>query len=273
MADSGVDAADSSTDAGTDGGDGGGDAASDGPIDVAADVGGESCSVADATVMTRCLGVASDTLGHWPFDTVTTGTTPDVGPQNIAGTVTGATLTTGQVGQALSFDGSSYVTMDSTNLRPVHAVSITAWVRPSSLPGSWRVIAGVGGNGNNNNPYGLTYFNSQLQWYTSDQTGNPFLADPNDYSGHVGTWHHVAATYERCTQRTTIYVDGVLTAQANTAPPMLVYEGAPFRVGADTDGGVPALHFLGDIDEVKIFGCELSSGQVATDFTTNSPFP
>ena len=79
-------------------------------------------------------------------------------------------------------------------------------------------------------------------------------------------WPGNVRELENCVER------AVLTASDALGPNVPVYDGAPTRIGADTNSGLDALNFDGLIDEVKILECALDATQVADDYTGSWPF-
>jgi hypothetical protein len=123
------------------------------------------------------------------------------------------------------------------------------------------------------NPYWFGYYETGLRAYLFDGSGDTIVTDPDDYSSHVGSWHHLTATYNGSAGTLSIFVDGSLTVATAMAPAALSYPGGVLRVGVDTNSGNVGVPFTGDIDEVKLFGCELTESQVSRDLATNWPFP
>lgn len=222
----------------------------------------------------HCLGVPAETLGYWTLDAIANGIVADSGPQNVSGDVTGATVVTGKIGNALDFNGSAYVTLDSVKLQPADAVSLVAWAKPSAFAGGvlYNSVVGIGDVSGFRDPYWMGYFHGAFEMYTTSGTTDPFIDDMITHSDHIGSWHHLVATYHRNTGHMALYVDGELTAQDTIATDGLFYTGSPLRIGTDTNGAQLSNFFSGSIDEVKIFSCRLTGAQVARDFAQNWPF-
>ena len=111
-----------------------------------------------------------------------------------------------------------------------------------------------------------------MAFYTdADGTGSSMF-DDEDHSGHVGGWHHLAATWDASTRARAIYVDGVLTASDANGPTTPYYDGAPTRIGGDTNSGALVLPFDGLIDEVKVFGCAADETAIARDHADGWPW-
>ena len=225
-----------------------------------------------------CDGVG-DALGYWPFDEGSGDVAADQAGLGLDGAIVGATWTTGLVGGALDFDGaSSHVVLDHPELRPMDGMTLSVWVNPDVIHGgTWDTIVSHGSSGVYNgccgDTYFLGYYLSGISWYTGDELeGFNLLHDQTDYQGHVGSWHHLAATWNTDTGERTIYVDGTPTLTDANAPAIPWYDEVPVRIGSDTNNAAPVLFFDGLIDEVKMFDCPLDAGQVAVDFSQNWPW-
>ncbi len=235
----------------------------------------ESCDGVDSD----CDGVA-DLLGHWPFEAGSGTVAYDDGPLGLDGDIVDASWSTGAVGSALDFNGSSaYVLLEHDDLAPEDGYSISAWVQPSSLSGSsWDTVVSRGSNGGGalgccGDSYWLGYYQYGVALYSnvSSSITDSVVHDSTNYASHVGGWHHLVGTWDAATGTQTLYVDGTQTA-TGTAYTYVTYDGAPTRIGADTNSGSDILWFDGVIDEVKILDCAMSAGQVATDYAANWPF-
>jgi hypothetical protein len=226
-----------------------------------------------------CDGVA-DLLGYWPFEAGSGTVAYDNGPLALDGDVIDATWTTGYAGGALDFNGSSAnVLLDYEDLAPEHGLSLSAWVQPASLQATTydsvisRGSLGTGDLGCCGDSYWLGYYRYGMAMYnnanTDIHTGE--LIDSSSHLAHVGGWHHLVGTWESTTGTQAIYVDGALVTTAS-GPTAISYDGAPTRIGADTNSGVGVLFFDGIIDEVKVLDCAMDATQVATDYTEGWPF-
>ncbi len=229
----------------------------------------------EPTSTLRCGGSSDDVLGYWPLDELS-GADPvvDLGPLGNDGRNEGAeTIADGRFGRAMRFDGDDDIVIDGDGLQPRHGLTMTAWVRPARLDAEWNTVVSKGGAADALDRYWLGYYDRGVRVHVSDGIDDTRVTDDRDYGSHVDRWHHLAATYDGEAGLVTIYVDGRATYQATGAPAQLGYDGAPLRIGMDTNWSAPGWGFVGDIDEVKLFGCVLDEPQVASDATSNWPWP
>ena len=235
----------------------------------------ELCDGAD----NNCDG-ADDTLGYWPLDDGTGTIVADAGPLGLDGVLTGGSwLSDGAVGGALAFDGvGTWITLDHSELASMVGITLSVWVRPASLQGSsWDTIISRGATAGTDlaccrDSYFLGYYLQGVSFYTDTTLDNTPLLDGLDHSGHVGDWHHLAATWDPSTGVRAVYVDGVQTGTDDLGPPTAAYDGTPTRIGADTNDSTVVLPFHGAIDEVKIFGCAVTADEVAADHAAGWPW-
>jgi hypothetical protein len=221
-----------------------------------------------------CSGATADVLGYWPLDDGgAEGVAYDAGPLGNHGAIDGATrVNEGRYGRALRFPGFGSVTVDGPGLQPRRSVTMTAWVNPATLSTEWNSVVSKGGQDDTLDRYWLGYYGLGLRVHFSDGEVNTSLTDAQDYSSHLGQWHHLGGTFDGCTGEVSIYLDGELVARSLEGPPELGYDGAPLRIGTDTNFGDVGWPFSGVIDEVKLFGCTLDEAQMAADAATNWPF-
>ncbi|MEV3978275.1 LamG-like jellyroll fold domain-containing protein [Nonomuraea sp. NPDC049758] len=176
------------------------------------------------------------------------------------GTATAATWVAGKYGQALSFNGtSSWVTVaDSASLHLTDAMTLEAWVRPSSMDG-WRTVL-------------MKEFGADLAWaiMSSGSNGSPsaFIHTSSGVNAQapnyltLNAWSHVAATYDGSTLR--FYVNGVEVATNPTGGDLRIGT-SPLRIGGNSGSGD---YFNGLIDEVRIYNKVLTRAQIGTDMNT-----
>ncbi|MDX2086559.1 MAG: LamG domain-containing protein [Kofleriaceae bacterium] len=95
----------------------------------------------------------------------------------------------------------------------------------------------------------------QVHFSTAD-VSTPFV-----WSGGIsaGTWYHVVGTFESGTK--SLYIDGIerMTGTASVTS----YDAEPFRIGCDRGTGEIQNFFVGDIDDVRLYGRALAASEVA----------
>ncbi|MCA2180991.1 Ig-like domain-containing protein [Nonomuraea glycinis] len=189
-------------------------------------------------------------------------TVGDASGRNNTGVATDTTWTTGRHGRALSFNGtSSWVTVPhSSALRLTSALTLSAWVRPSTADDQWHTVlmkeTDQGGS------YGLysSIGEGPAAWLeTADDQGGVAYYEPLP----ANQWSHLAVTYDG--SDATLYVNG---AQVEQTPftGALFDDGGALRIGGN---GVWEEYFSGRIDEVRIYNRAQTAAQIQTDM--NAP--
>jgi hypothetical protein len=204
-------------------------------------------------------------VAAYDFNAGTGTTLTDVSGNGNTGTIVNATWTTsGKYGGALSFNGTSaLVTVnDAASLHLTSAVTLEAWVNPSSVPTGWQDVIYKpldnyyleAGSTNANKPGAgvlLTSSAEPLAYGTAQLTTN--------------TWTHLAMTYDGTTVK--MYVNGTL-ATSTTQNGTITTSTNALQIGGDTTYGQ---YFKGLIDEVRVYNIALTQAQIQTDMATALP--
>src|SRR5882672_9200340 len=181
-------------------------------------------------------------------------TAADASGTGNTGMVSGAAWTTaGKNSGALTFSGNGRVTIpDSPSLRLSSAMTLEAWVRPSTVSAAWRDVIYKGDDNyflegttptNSRPAIGGTYGTTNAVTY-----GTPALK--------ANTWSHLAATYDGATVR--LYVNGTQTSStARTGT--LAASANPLQIGGDSIYGQ---YFSGVIDDVRVYNMALTATQI-----------
>ena len=219
-------------------------------------------AVSASVVWATSVGLVS----YWPFDEGSGATAYDAANGN-DGTIYGATYITDKapvVGNdyALAFDGDDHVQVgDSTALEPAN-VTVAAWVKASTSPGSSRYIVSKGAHTCWAASYALYTRGGGLYFYVFNPTDGYRLSPGAGTGIWDGVWHHVAGTYDGSFLR--LYVDGFEIGTGNATSIPIGY-GLPTTddlfVGAY--GGTCNLPFNGLIDEVGVWDRALSAEEIA----------
>jgi hypothetical protein len=212
------------------------------------------------TVTAAC---ETDMVAAYAFDERSGATAADASGRGHAGAVAGAAWSTsGRYGGALAFDGvDDRVTVASTAaLRLTGPLTIEAWVRPSSLGGTWRTAV------MKERPGGLAY---ALYAHTGQRgpSGHVRLgnAEPRARATAVlplATWTHLATTYDGATIR--VYRNGAEVA-TQAATGAVADSDGPLQIGANQVWSEP---FAGLIDEVRVYRRALAPADIGRDMAT-----
>ena len=223
--------------------------------DAAGNLSGYS-NVASATTITTISGL----VAAYSFNEGTGTTVLDSSGTGNNGTITNTTwVPSGKYGNALVFNGSnSLVTIpDTASLHLNAAMTLEAWVNPSSVNSTWRDVLYKGndnyyleGTSSNNVPaVGGTFGGANANVF-----GTATLV--------ANTWTHLAATYDGATLR--LYVNGTqVSSTARTGN--LATSTNPLQIGGDSLYGQ---NFSGMIDEVRIYNVALTQSQIQSDMNT-----
>ena len=204
-------------------------------------------------------------VAAYSFDETSGTTVTDLSGNANTGTFgSGVTRTTaGRFGGALKFGGSGMVRIpSSTSLRLTTAMTLEAWVKPSTVSNAWRDLVYKG----NDNYYLMA---------STDRSAHPGMGGklggstvPTEAFAPTalttGAWYHLAATYDGSMLR--LYVNG--TQVASTAKSGAITTSTnPLTIGGDPIYGQ---NFQGLIDEVRVYNRALSTSEVQADMNSGS---
>ena len=227
-------------------------------------------SVISRTALAQVTGTGSDLVGYWTLDEGSGSTAVDSSGNNNTGTeANGPRYISGKVGtNALLFDGSNqYVNLgDASTLNITGLITLSAWVNFSYFTsndngcgGYCGVIVGKGNNGTNEG-YILRYVDQGTPELTvGSYNGNTYGATWPITFG-TGSWHHVVGLYDGTEWE--LYVDGALVA-STAASTGAVATTANAAIGGEFWNEALVRYFPGAIDDVRVYGRALSSGEVS----------
>ena len=178
-----------------------------------------------------------------------------------AGSISGATWTTGKFGGALSFNGTNNrVNVPDANSLDLNAFTISAWVKPAATQTGWRTLV------LKEKPAALAY--ALYANGVSPAAPALYVENPSEVgTGNgpsalpAGQWTYVTGTYDGSVLR--LYVDGVLKASKNTVGTVTASTGA-LRIGGNS---IWNEWFNGALDEIRIYNRALSTTEIANDRT------
>jgi len=200
--------------------------------------------------------------GYWKLDDGSGTTATDASTNGNTSTLTnGPTWTTGQIGGAVSFDGSDdYVNTTSTIDTSLYTVC--SWVYPQSNGLYQRIITTPSGN---THKWLLSFSDavSNSQFVFSRNSGSEMGKGTGATS--LNTWHHVCGVWDGTTL--SVYLDGV--SKSNSVEAGWLYgAGSGLRMGRRHDNQYP---LNGRLDEVRVYTRALSAEEIAKLYKTTAP--
>jgi hypothetical protein len=188
--------------------------------------------------------VAADASGHVNTGVLGAATDPDgADPGWIPGHAGGS---------ALTFNGSSYVSIpDTGGLEPAH-LAVDAWVQHSGSPGRWRYVLSKGSLECNRSAYGLYSGGSGgMAFYVS--SASEFTVSPEVSPALVwdGAWHHVIGSYDG--DRVRLWIDGSQVGTGTATSAGISYTSGSRGVYIGTYRGSCELGFNGAIDDPTVW--------------------
>ena len=214
-------------------------------------------------------------LDYWRLDESTGATTAADSKGSLTGNYTNpGGITFGQTGAlagdpdtAVNLSGTSYVDVPngptlngtySSSGAGLTALTLAAWVNPSTLTGLEAIVGRWGGSSGAGGDQFLLYtFNSGIGITVSSSAGseNGIQAGTlatNQYSFVVGTWNSTGA-YQ-------LFINGSKIATGTQTLPGLEASTRPLEIGAQNNNS--GRYFQGKIDEPAIFSSVLSDAQI-----------
>jgi len=206
----------------------------------------------------------SSPVAEWKFDAGTGSTAVDSSGNTKHGTLgaggSAPSWITGKSGKALNFDGvDDYV---STTLAPSTSFTWSAWFKTGSISnGVYQSILAVSGAS-----YMLMdIINGSGTFWSPDGLGGGNYGVINLTTDR---WYYLTLVREgnSTTNGYKIYLDGVLTGQANSG----TWSSAdPIHIGRRND--LPTQIFTGAIDQIRIYNYARTPAQIAYDFNKGAP--
>ena len=195
-------------------------------------------------------------ISWWPGD----GHAADIAGSNDGTSMNGATYAAGKVGQAFKLDGvNDYVRIPHNSvLNPTAGMTIEAWINSSSTTGA-RVIASKWNDNTQDESYVFKDHNysDKLRFELSANLNNDLADVSGTASIALGTWIHVAATYD--TNFVRVYFNGVEDGAREVDPNRRIDDSlSNLLIGAVYTGGGVKENFAGLIDEVSLYNRALT---------------
>jgi hypothetical protein len=184
------------------------------------------------------------------------------------GTIYGAGRVAGKVGNALQFTNSGdraeipIVTLSDFIYFPSGAITIDAWIKlDSAVASSAYLIIGNGGLGTSS--FQLLIYNNQVNFYLCDSVSGPSWRSiiASNQTLTVGTWYHIAVTYDGTTAN--VYINGALDNTASRTYPIITVYNKLFIGAIVYPSSSATYQFLGIIDELRFSKYARSASEIA----------
>lgn len=230
-----------------------------------APVGGDARSdiIDDVSTDSASADVALPVAGLVAYYSFESGLTDDVAGNNGTCAATECPSNTApRIGaHAMLFDGvdDCVSVLDGGQLEPAQ-ITLAIWARQDSTGNQSQVSKRVvGGSANawqlETGPAGSTM---GLSFTTYDGSGfNQYLVSA-DNAIKVGTWQHLAGTYDGATKR--VYIDGVEVANGPQAA-AIPYDSMAMKIGCD-DNAPNTFFFNGALDDLRIYNRALDLSEI-----------
>ena len=200
----------------------------------------------------QCVAPPSGIVAWWKAE----GDANDLIGTNNGVLVNGVSFTSGEVGQAFSFNGNQYVDIaDSPSLEITNTITVEAWINRFSTGSQHSIVekyfcpAGGGYAFRVNS-------NDKLEFYTEDDCHNASNATGST-TLQANQWYHVVGLWDGSNIQ--VYVNGIIDGTfSSTRNPK--FGTTPLRIGARGDD--TATRFYGLIDEVAIYNRALSANEI-----------
>ena len=221
---------------------------------------GFSNTCSQTITVVSCVPPPTNMVAWWPGD----GNGSDIIGGNNGTLMNGVTFAQGKVGQAFSFDGTNdYVEIPHSaafNLLSGHTVDL--WVKLDAYPvlGSYTPLVSKWVSGSEDK--GLAIFpTGKISYYLFNTFGGVPLSSSTVLA--LGTWYHIAATYDGTTAK--IYINGLMDASKPASGDVSDGIGKLY-FGYNPDlfaSGVSLSPFKGLADEIEWFNRALTTNEVA----------
>jgi len=228
--------------------------------------------------------ITNDTIAHWKFDEGSGTTTLDFSGNNHTGTISGAVYVTGQLSNALSFNGtSSYVFASDVLNGGVTGAwldmgtrdwTVAAWIKTTNSGMLLTKMGFIGGA--NPDGWGVSISGNGTVGGVIHKAnvGNVNIFAGDGATVTNGQWHHVAVVFNRVGNMVR-YVDGVPTGSQYSLASLngqSLDSTKQIRIGARDQSG-DEIYFNGVIDDVRVYARALTVEEIAVLAGVTPPAP
>jgi hypothetical protein len=155
-------------------------------------------------------------------------------------------------GNALTFDGTTYVTVPDTGLLEPKQIAVDAWVQRVGSPGRWRYVLSKGSLDCNRSAYGLySGWSGGMAFYVSSESEYTISPEVSAATVWDGAWHHVIGSYDG--SRVRLWIDGSQVGAGTPTTLAIAYTNGSKGIYIGTYRGSCDLGFNGSIDDLAIW--------------------
>ncbi|MDO8524607.1 MAG: LamG domain-containing protein [bacterium] len=217
-----------------------------------------TCDVSPADCVNKNL------VAYWDMDQATGTTAIDNSGNNNTGTLIGGVkITNGVYGNALQFDGvNDYINVaDSPSLSPTNAVTVSGWIKTSSIqPGRGVIVKGGPGNNYDYMLYFSRTTQANVNFYIRNSSGSIDTAGSYTFKYNDNAWHYYTGVFDGDWLR--LYIDGKLVSSKNTVLTNIKNSINPLTIGRGW-----STYFKGSIDDVRVYSRALSANEIQYQYT------
>lgn len=202
-------------------------------------------------------------VSYFPLDENTGTFVYDNSANAVVGTLQlSPTWTTGKIGNALSFNGSSqYVGLADTDVVG-SAITVSAWVYPTTATQNAKIVSKSSTTTDMQGTLSLVSGAASFE----ATTGGTYHAATAGATLTLNTWAHIVGVYDGANVK--IYVNGV-SAGSTAATGALANNNLIWALGS-ANGTTPASYFAGRIDEAKLFSRAFTASEVLAEYSASN---
>ena len=202
-------------------------------------------------------------VAYWPLDSDGSSSDGLRVPASDDGVVYGEAGARLFTGESARFDGESAISFDHDGVFNPESFTITLWARSEGGSGGFNSpITSRDEQGIPQSGY-VIYDNNNGFWTFWSGSGGGGWQTLNGPEVVLEEWVHLAISYDSSAELKKLYVDGVLVGEQAT--PVAPTVTTPLTIGGGGDFGAE-FRFVGNIDNVALFGVALSDEDVAFIF-------
>ncbi len=195
-------------------------------------------------------------MGYWDFDS----SLSDMSGNNNDGTIYGTDLSSALNNGNLSLDGTDdYVNCgNNVTSTDMNKITISAWIRPDSFGSTgWPRIVDQG-----NGSTGFSFYLDQNKESLKFVVYGEKTVESQRNVVNLGTWQHVAVTYDSSSQAINFYLNGNNIGSSTYSAIPADTSQSPFLIGMR--GYDTKRNFDGMLDEVRIYNEALSASDITS---------